>query len=186
MLFLREALKNIGSIGAVFPYSQGFVEYFLKEVHVDDTSLVVEVGAGTGAITKQLLKKIKPESLIAIEKHDKFYLHLKKRFPDVTIFHDSLENMAKYIDTYERKANYVVCSIPWSIISSADIKKYLSVISDNLAEGGKLITVMNITSRLLRKGRVLEKMLKANFKTVERSSIYLRNIPPAYYYVAEK
>jgi phosphatidylethanolamine/phosphatidyl-N-methylethanolamine N-methyltransferase len=48
--------------------------------------LVIELGGGTGAITRALLQtRLKPDQLIVVERDPYFYRYLKQRFPDVNV-----------------------------------------------------------------------------------------------------
>ncbi len=84
-LFLARWLTAPHKIGALTPASRYLARAMAEQIGPED-GLVVELGAGTGSVTKALLDAgLPPEHLIVVENDPAFYLLLKKRFPGVKI-----------------------------------------------------------------------------------------------------
>ena len=86
ILFLKRLLKNPKALGAVAPSSKALAEMMARHVRVNDTSYVVEVGAGTGRFTRGLLDAgLDASRLIVIELDGELCLYLQNNFPSVMI-----------------------------------------------------------------------------------------------------
>ncbi len=117
--FFKEALKNYKTSGTVTPSSRFLANELLEPVNFSDTKLIVELGPGNGAITKHILKKIKPNThLVCFEINDSFYKELQKiAHPQLTVLNVSAEDVEEEINKLGYKqADYVVSSLPLTII----------------------------------------------------------------------
>lgn len=92
--FLQELLKNPGNVGAVCASSRQLARYIANQVPCGD-GIVVELGAGTGAVTRALLESgISPARLIVVEYSAAFVQTLRARFPGLTIIHGNAVDLA--------------------------------------------------------------------------------------------
>jgi phosphatidylethanolamine/phosphatidyl-N-methylethanolamine N-methyltransferase len=84
--FLKGLLRDPGGVSAPTPSSPALAGAIAAKVDPLRPGLVVELGAGSGAVTQALLARgITPERLIAIEYSDYFSSLLTRRFPGVTV-----------------------------------------------------------------------------------------------------
>ncbi len=82
VLFWRQTLKNPLQVCSLFP-SSPFVGRAMTAVlgHRID-SHVIELGAGTGAVTRQLIRNgVEPGKLTLVEIDSQLGGHLRRRFP---------------------------------------------------------------------------------------------------------
>jgi phosphatidylethanolamine/phosphatidyl-N-methylethanolamine N-methyltransferase len=85
-VFLREVVRNPGFVGAVWPSFAPLARKMASLVPHDLDGYVVELGAGTGNITHELLAAgISAERLIIVERSTEFVAVLRKRFPGVRV-----------------------------------------------------------------------------------------------------
>jgi phosphatidylethanolamine/phosphatidyl-N-methylethanolamine N-methyltransferase len=84
-VFLRGLLSNPKGVSAPTPSSPVLAEAIAAEVDLDRPGLVIELGAGTGAVTAALVKRMAGERLIAIERDQNFAQLLRRNFPTVDI-----------------------------------------------------------------------------------------------------
>lgn len=54
---------------------------------------MIEVGAGTGAITRSLVNLIEPQSITLVEADSRCCQQLRRRFPQVTVLEGLVENL---------------------------------------------------------------------------------------------
>ncbi len=86
MLFLARWLKAPHRIGALTPSSRYLARAMARQIDIRHSKLVVELGGGTGSITKALLEAgLPPERLIVIERDEQLYHHLRERFPELRV-----------------------------------------------------------------------------------------------------
>lgn len=85
-LFLHEWVAGPGIVGAVWPSSRRLSDCMAARVPVRGDGLVVELGAGTGVVTRALLEHgISNDRLRVVERSPAFVKHLRKRFPAATV-----------------------------------------------------------------------------------------------------
>ncbi len=82
-LFLRHALQRPSTAGAILPSSPMLARAMTRQA--DHASLLVELGAGTGAVTRQLRDTHAHTPLIAIEAQPDMAAHLREAFPEVDV-----------------------------------------------------------------------------------------------------
>lgn len=81
--FAMEAASDFQNVASVAPSSRHLARAMLDGLPISEARIVVELGAGTGAITRVLLENLAPEAmLLAFEINPEFISHLEKRFPD--------------------------------------------------------------------------------------------------------
>jgi len=85
-LFLRRWLANPLRVGAVLPSSRALARLVGKNVVRSRDETVLELGAGTGTISRGLVEAGLPESqLILVELDPDMVAYLRRRFPDATV-----------------------------------------------------------------------------------------------------
>ena len=73
--------------------------------------LVVELGAGTGAVTGALLACVPPERLLVLERLPAFCHLLRSRFPDLNVIRGDAARLADYLPA-NRPVAAIVSSLP--------------------------------------------------------------------------
>jgi phospholipid N-methyltransferase len=108
-----------------------------------NASVVLELGAGDGVITEQLLGRILPDSqLLVFEVNPVFMEVLKTNFSDerMALLHDSAENMGVHLN--EKKiehVDYVVSGIPFAVLPNELAEQIIDECLEWLRPGGKFI-----------------------------------------------
>ena len=95
-LFFRKFLKYGTSIASVAPSSRHMVRSILSGIDFEAAKCIVELGAGTGPITDELIRRVRPQTkLIIVELDPDFCTRLRARFPGA----DIVEGNAASLDT---------------------------------------------------------------------------------------
>ena len=82
--FLKVWLRRPLTIGTVMPSGQALARAIARQVPLPTTLPILELGAGTGAITAALLDAgVPPDQLIAVEREDVLFATLTRRFPGI-------------------------------------------------------------------------------------------------------
>ena len=85
-LFLGRWLKAPHRIGALAPSSRYLARAMAREIDARHARLVVELGGGTGSITRALLAAgLAPERLIVVERDERLHGLLAERFPQLRV-----------------------------------------------------------------------------------------------------
>ncbi len=81
VLFLSKFLRHGTTIASFWPSSKALSKATIKQINWDSAKVIVELGAGTGPITDQIIKRLKPHTkFIAIERDRDFARILQQRF----------------------------------------------------------------------------------------------------------
>ncbi len=178
-------MKDLKQTGAIAPSSKFLVKDLIEQLR-DDISVksccplnILEIGAGTGPLTKELVKLVRPEDhLDVVEIHDHFFQVISDKFSskNIRIHHSDILNFEP-----GREYDYIFSSLPYEAmpreLTEAIWKKKLELCSDKA-----YICYFKYVS--FRK-------FKCNFeeKIVQRyqrdKKIVLLNLPPAKLYTLE-
>lgn len=85
-LFFRQWLRAPLQTGAVLPSGTALGKAMASELDPDAPGMVLELGPGTGAVTRALLERgIPSERLVLVERNGDFVSLLRRRFPAVRV-----------------------------------------------------------------------------------------------------
>lgn len=110
--FLEGLLRDPGGVAAPTPSSPALAAAIAAKVDPLKPGLVVELGAGSGAVTQALLARgVAPERLIAIEYNEYFAKLLAQRFCSVRVVQGDAFQFENYIPIGEPIAA-IVSTVP--------------------------------------------------------------------------
>lgn len=166
-IFAREWLSSPRKTGAVCPSGSALAEAMAKGVPAG-TGLVVELGAGTGAVTAALLRRgIAPERIIAVEQSAALANLLRRRFPQITVLHGDAAALSQLLPA--KRVDCIVSSIPLVSLPKPVCRAIVKEMKKVL-QGGPLVQFTYLWGG---------SYLKNSGLTCVNSSVVLRNIPPA-------
>jgi phospholipid N-methyltransferase len=136
---------------------------------------IVEFGPGTGAFTRQILQRRRPETVVLlIERNPEFHVLLQKKYDgekNLHIVNDTAEQIAKYLAMYDLPhADYIVSGLPFASLPPSISAGILAQASRCLHRDGRFITFQYT---LFKKN-----LIARHFGPVETSWEIL-NLPPA-------
>ncbi len=142
--FVRELLANPRSIGAAFPSSRQLADRIASFIPEDFSGLLVELGAGTGAITSAILERgVHPKQVVSIECSFPLTQLLKRRFPDIHVLHGGAESMAKLLSTHLRTAkprvDLMISSLPLRSLPKNLVSAIGHQVEQCLTEEGRFV-----------------------------------------------
>jgi phospholipid N-methyltransferase len=182
--FLSQYMRNVREVGSVSPDSSACIDGLLKSVHFDATNLIVEFGSGSGAVTREILCRKSPESLlICFEKNTVFYNDLRTSVPGRGVFvvPDDVFNASHVLSSRfgipERSVDCIISTLPCSSIRFNELLN--NVILPMLNDDGVFIQYMHVVSVL--KGFRLRPILGQSFSRIESNIIFM-NVPPVLVY----
>lgn len=179
--FFKEAVKNYKTSGTLVPSSRFLAKKMLKNINFSTAKVIVELGPGDGAITKNILKQLKPQTtLVCFEINDAFYLELQKiQHPNFIVLKKSAEKIEEELNVLGfDKADYIVSSLPLTIIpneiSSTILKKCYKVLRNK----GLLIQYQYSLTYYNKLKKVFGDNITLDFEPL--------NFPPAFVYKCAK
>ncbi|HEX4111591.1 MAG TPA: ribose ABC transporter permease [Stellaceae bacterium] len=113
-LFLSRWIRAPLRIGALAPSSPYLGREMARAIDARAAKLVVELGGGTGRITRALLDAgVPPERLIVVENDDKLASLLRIRFPQLRIVHGDASDLLALLRPFGvTHASAVVSGLP--------------------------------------------------------------------------
>lgn len=170
--FFRSFLANPRAVGAVLPTSRRAVRDMLDMANLEQARLVVELGAGTGVYTEEVLKRLDGEArLLAFEIDPELVSTLSGRLDDprLQIINGSAESVEEHLDG--EKADVIVSGIPFTSLPSTVKKNIFEEITRILAPQGVMVAIQYST--------MVQRDLERVFASVRRRLSPL-NVPPAF------
>ncbi len=183
LLFLRKFLQFGIRIASVTPSSRALVSAVIAPIEWGRARTVIELGAGTGPITEQLIEKAPSSCLIVVVENDHDFVNvLREKYgnrQNIKI----LEMDATDLDCIAReagieKADYVVSGLPVPSLSLAAQKRLFSSLERVLTDGGSFIQITEIPL-------VFQRFYKKHFESVV-FTLVLANLPPGGVYVCRR
>jgi phospholipid N-methyltransferase len=180
--FLQAFLKNPGKVGAVTPSSPELAAEMLQGIEPDDNNIVLELGVGTGAVTK-FLREVIPSrsSYLGIELDTDLVKTLNTKFPDMNIIcGNAAEAYSIHAHSGLGKVRYLVCCLPFVSLPKEISEDILSDIEKFMDEGCELRMFQYAHGYFLPPAIKLREMLKNRYGNLRRSPLVLKNFPPAF------
>ncbi len=174
-LFLKQFAKNPSDVGAVAPSGRALANCMARGLGPGSEN-VVEIGAGTGAVTRGILRAgVAPENLTAIELNPQFCTSLAVEFPKARILNCMAQDMQDHGIT---EASTVISSLPLLNIpidiQSAILRTVFTILPSNAPM---------IQFTYGPRGPVSDALCKTHNLTVERRGKAWLNLPPATVYI---
>jgi phosphatidylethanolamine/phosphatidyl-N-methylethanolamine N-methyltransferase len=113
-LFLRRWLANPLQMGSVIPSSPALCRKIAALVERRDDEVVVELGAGTGVVSRALLNAgVPPEKLVVVEIVRDMAEHLRGVLPGVNVIQGDAFELPKALPpALHGKVGTAICGIP--------------------------------------------------------------------------
>ena len=163
--FLKEAFVNIKTLGTITPSSRFLSKRMLKEIDFSSVNVIVELGAGNGAITKFILKNLPPKAVLIC-----FELILLK---------SSAENIEIELQKLNvNTVDFIISSLPLTIIPDNISEDILQKSYKVLDKNGSFIQYQYSLTYLKKLNSVFKDAISLGFEPL--------NIPPAFIYRCKK
>lgn len=140
VLFTRALLSNPRAVGAACPSSSTLARAIADQVKLPCDGLIVELGAGTGAVTAALLKRgVDPSQLVVVEMDKLMARHLKDRFKGVAVIQGNAVKFCQLCNRYGRHVTTVVSSLPLLSLTASMVDALGQEFQKMLKDEGRLI-----------------------------------------------
>jgi phosphatidylethanolamine/phosphatidyl-N-methylethanolamine N-methyltransferase len=139
-LFLRRCLAHPQRVAALMPSSRTLAEMVARRVPDPGGRFVLEVGAGTGPITRALAERIPQEQLILVEIDEHLCAWLRSKFPRATVLCGDVTELSRVIAARTKPGEIAsaVSGVPVTRFSRAMQQAFLDQCFDVLSEDGAL------------------------------------------------
>jgi len=156
----------------------------VQQAGLADADVVLEYGAGTGAITGHILGEMSSRArFAAIEINPQLAAVFRAAHPGVPVFEDSVENVRAICDSMDvAMVDCIISGLPWALFSKSTQVTILDQMMRVLKPGGRFVAFGYPQSLVLPAARHLATLLPTYFTVVSKSTIVWRNVPPAFIY----
>jgi phosphatidylethanolamine/phosphatidyl-N-methylethanolamine N-methyltransferase len=171
-LFLKKFLAKGKTISSAVPSSRALVSGVLRNVDFSHPSTIVELGAGVGPVTEQILERIQPHHrFAAVENDHEFCEVLRRRFPEATVLETDASRVSEPLANIGiHKVDYVISGLPTPNLPRRSTIKLMRWLRESLAPNGLFIQIT--VAPLLYRG-----FYDRLFKEVEYRMVWW-NVPP--------
>ena len=167
--FMGQWARAPRSVGALCPSGVHLARRMAAMLPPGD-GLVVELGAGTGAVTRALRACVAPERLLVLERLPAFCRVLRNRFPELTVILCDATRLAEYLPA-NRPVAAVVSSLP---LLSLPAPVQQAIVEQMRAATARSGCIIQFTYALWG----CSPLVRAGCRR-EKRGLVLRNLPPA-------
>lgn len=186
--FFKHFVSRPGEVGAVSASSEALASVMTARAGVRGASSVLELGPGTGAITRCIeTQRSESSDFFAIEMNSEFVSFFQERFPHLRIVQGSASDATRHLSEAGMGCcDAIVSSLPFASFEGGTQDAILSEVLEALTDEGRFVTFTYLHSCYLPAGRHFREKLFQRFGHVDVSPIVWKSLPPAYVYCAVK
>ncbi|MCM2472533.1 methyltransferase domain-containing protein [Rhizobium sp. CG5] len=171
--FFKGMMDGPKTVGSIIPTSSVTARKMASVIDLSSGLPVLELGPGTGAITKAILARgLPPERLVAVEYSTDFYQHLQRTYPGVQLINGDAFDIEKTLgDLKDLTFDCVISAVPLLNFRMEERISLLESLLDRLPAGRP---VMQISY-----GAVSPIIAQPHRYHIQHFDFIVRNIPPA-------
>ncbi len=182
--FLLAALGKQGQTGSIIPSQRFLIDQMIAPVPRDYSGQILELGAGTGALTLRLAAKRPAARILACEINPTLAQDIHSKVmaaglaQRVQVISDSAQRLLAAISAGKsRRPDFIISGIPLGNLPREKVQVLVGGISHALARGGMYIQ--------FQYSLIDRRTVKAEFHSLRTVPAFL-NFPPAFVYYALK
>jgi phospholipid N-methyltransferase len=184
-----EALADFRTVGAVAPSSRYLTRAMVDPLPLRRSQVVVELGCGTGVVTRALLNEMPRKSvLLAFEINPRFSRYLQEKISDprLVVITTSAENIREEVHRRGFKhVDAIASSLALTLMPDQLKHDILSESAGVLRPGGVFTQYLYLHGIQWQGGKpglfAGGRMLRRHFRDVDKTIVW-PNIPPAFVY----
>jgi phosphatidylethanolamine/phosphatidyl-N-methylethanolamine N-methyltransferase len=175
--FFKGWIDRPKAVGSITPTSSIAARRMASVVNPDSGLPVLELGPGTGVITRAILERgVKPENLYSVEYSPEFVRHLRAQFPGVNVIEGDAFDLDKTLgDKRGLRFDSIVSGVPLLNFPTAQRIRYVEDLLTRIPSGRPIVQLTYGPFSPVPPGR-------GNYQ-VEHLDFVLRNIPPTQLWV---
>ena len=143
--FFREFRKTFDTTGALAPSGRMLAKAMIRPIrNHGDPIRILEVGAGTGAVTQEIVRHVAADDrLDIVELNDRFVDVLRRRFENeprfrevagqTQVFHTAIQDL-----DVDEPYDHIICGVPFNNFSTELVKAIFRRMLELLQPGGTL------------------------------------------------
>lgn len=187
LTFLRRAIRRPGLLATPFVTGSRLSRDIAQVIPYGSAGTVVELGAGTGAMSDPIRDRLGPDARhLAVELDADLVAHLRETRPWLDVVQGDALDFDRLLDEAGIGAvDAVICSLPWALFPPAARRALIRSIAARLVPNGAFSTITTWLA-LPHRVRDLRGALDAVFDEVVETATVWRNPPPARLFVCRR
>jgi phospholipid N-methyltransferase len=179
LAFFGALIRNPRAVGAIVPSSASLARRMVREVV--PASRVVELGPGTGVITREILARTGDGgSFLAIDVNRAFVDRLQRAWPGIDCVCASAEILP--VLAAERgwpDVDHIVSGLPFATLPSATTRLILDGVHQVLRPGGTFTTFQYVHAYRVPSATAFRQEMSRRLGCEPAGQLVVRNMPPA-------
>ncbi|MBY5334044.1 methyltransferase domain-containing protein [Rhizobium leguminosarum] len=178
--FFRGMMQGPKTVGSIVPTSSITAKRMASVVDIHSGLPVLELGPGTGAITKAILGRgVRPENLVAIEYSTDFHKHLQRTYPGVHFINGDAFDLQTTLGNFSGLTfDSVVSGIPLLNFPMTKRISLLESLLDRLPTGRPMVQISY--------GAISPIAANPDRYHIQHFDFVMRNIPPAQLWIYKR
>jgi len=177
-LFLRKFLRRPKQVGSLIPSSRFLADGMTEEIPWASVRSVAELGSGTGAVTRTIARKVRPDAKVYLfEKDYRMRSRLIRQYPNFRQAANAANLMRVLEHDGAARLDCVVSCLPFYNFPPSLREELISQILEALKPGGLFVAFQYSLQ--------MKKRLSERFR-IEKIKFVPWNVPPAFVYVCRK
>lgn len=173
LLFAKKFAAAPRTVGSVTPSSPQLISSMFRNVDWQKTGVIAELGAGTGVMTKEILKRKAPGSLFFAFEIEKELREILKRDLKIDVYDDAAKLPQTLEAAHSRKADLIVSGLPFAVLPRDTTLAVMRAVLRSLSDNGTFIA--------FQYSYHMKSSFERMFEEVS-TRLVVMNIPPAVVY----
>ena len=179
LTFFGALIRNPRAVGAIVPSSAILARRMVRDVA--PASRVVELGPGTGVITREILARTgESGSFLAVDVSRAFVDRLRRVWPGIDCVCASAEILpALAAERGWPDVDHIVSGLPFATLPSATTRLILDGVHQLLRPGGTFTTFQYVHAYRVPSAAAFRREMSRRLGGQPSAQLVVRNVPPA-------
>jgi phosphatidylethanolamine/phosphatidyl-N-methylethanolamine N-methyltransferase len=140
-IFWSRFFRNPKAIGAIAPSSKQLGRFLAHTVLQTKPDIIIEIGAGTGRLTQNLLQSgIQPHQIWVVEMDLHLVKFLKKKFPELNVIHGNAMDLLSLLpQQILGHVDVIMSGVPLVNLSFQEQARLFYACFQSMKKGGRVI-----------------------------------------------
>ena len=185
--FFREFTRSPGKVGSITPSSKFLADEMIELADIEPGHVVVELGAGTGPVTRRLGAVLTNNPFLALEPNPEMAKWVREQVPEAEVVEGFAQDLPQLMAEWGHpKADRIVSSLPFGIWNEEIQDEVMAAVLSCLKSDGRMVTFTYLHSQVLPAAVRFKKKLQSSFVDIRKSKPILANVPPAFVYICDR
>jgi phospholipid N-methyltransferase len=182
LLMLGRFVRSPRTVGAVAPSSRALAAEMVRRLDLSGTATVVELGPGTGVITRAIAARMGPTAhALAIDIEPEFVAAIGRRYPRIEAICASAVDLPALLHArHTFPADHIVSGLPFASLPAAVTTAILDAIATSLRPGGTFTTFQYLNGYPTPLATSFRQAMTERMGHPPERTVVWRNLPPAF------